>query len=557
MTKNKRIRNTLLILLLIPLMFILELNEVEAGRGGGGGGGSVGDSGGGGDGGSSGSGGGSNSGTPAYGSKCDSVSCSVSHSYEVYYEQFADVKKADGTIEDLLMENYSTEFLAGTSIMLKVYEKQNFTTTASYSVSAKRQVWTCKYYNYEEFSCCTEHFMNGECKSTGTCKRIVPAGSSEDDCSCSGSADIVIPTFKGWRDVTSEYIASCSASAVPEVITLEPSYVADYKDSNDIDAKPSNDKYYTAEKIEGHECGKPVKGTKPGKYGSGGYSSANTLSGECDVSYDRIGSVCINVKKGLVRYINEKEKCDTPDEYTITPDEDGYWKYFIPLNANSKEDFQIILDSSNKQKALAVACIDYINKYDDYAYFITDSNGNSFIGQNITKKKAKQMVANGCYFKITITIPVIQRFYNELENGINFKGFNFYYKPIDIDNPFPNGLNNVSLWYDWNKDKKKEPDISESYDEITYYANTSGNEEKIRKYNNQNDKDSRKKDHPYASWQEMNVNGTSNFIKNQGIVASNVSLDSFYPLGCGPWNEDKLNEDGSKNYFYQPECDRK
>ena len=124
-------------------------------------------------------------------------------------------------------------------------------------------------------------------------------------------------------------------------------------------------------------------------------------------------------------------------------------------------------------------------------------------------------------------------------------------KPIDINEPFPNGLNNISLWYDWDKSKKKEPDISKSYNEITYYANTSGNEEKIRKYNNQNDKDSRKKDHPYASWEEMNINGTSQFIKNQGIVASNAKPNSFYNLGCGPKNTNV------KDVFAQPECDRK
>jgi len=54
----------------------------------------------------------------------------------------------------------------------------------------------------------------------------------------------------------------------------------------------------------------------------------------------------------------------------------------------------------------------------------------------------------------------------------------------------------------------------------------------------------------------MNINGTSNFIKNQGIVISYVTTESFYPLGCGPWNEFQNKEDGSKNYFYQPECDR-
>ena len=41
----------------------------------------------------------------------------------------------------------------------------------------------------------------------------------------------------------------------------------------------------------------------------------------------------------------------------------------------------------------------------------------------------------------------------------------------------------------------------------------------------------------------MNINGTSNFIKNQGIVTSYVTTENFYPLGCGPWNEFQNKED--------------
>ena len=171
------------------------------------------------------------------------------------------------------------------------------------------------------------------------------------------------------------------------------------------------------------------------------------------------------------------------------------------------------------------------------------------------------MGQEGCTFEIDVTIPVIQRFYNELREDTEtvfegFKGFNFYYKPIDINEPFPNGLNNTSIWYEWNKDKNN-PNISKSYEQLTYYANTSQNENEIRKYNNQKEYDNDKKDYPYASWEGknendteggMNKDGTSNFIDNKDIVTRRT--EDFYNLGCGPKNTNV------NNIFTQPECDR-
>lgn len=493
---------------------------------------------------------GNNQNGPTYGSQCDRVSCNVNHSYFVEQNINISIKRQDGTIvqEDLFSPDFSEEFLAGTSVMLRVYETQKFTTTASYTVSAKRQRWLCIYYDqYQVNYCAGPVNANGTCpsgsQSTYTAEKVIAA--REEDCSCSGSADRVEHVWMGWRDVTTEYVASCSAKATPAVINLTPSYIASYKDSNDINAEPSSDKYYTAETVKGNDCDKPVKGKKTGVTGPNGYSSANTLSGSCSVSYDRIGKTCINVKNAKVRYIKENEKCEEPDEYTITPDKDGYWKYFIPLNANSDEDFIFSLNSNTEQKALSDICQALIEKYDNYSRWITDSNGNSFIGKNISKNQAKKMVSNGCYFKTTAVIPVKQRFYNELENGKNFKGFNFYYKPIDIENPFPNGLTNTSIWYDWNESKVKDPDISKSYQEVTYIGFTSGNENLIRQYN-------KMQENEYTNWQKMNVNGQSSYInKNENIIDRRVDKDSFYALGCGPINSTS----DVNNVFYQKECD--
>ena len=522
MMKKNKLKKTLLILLLI-VSFFLKYQKIYAGGGGSSGGGG------------GGSGGVFNpSGTPSYGSTCDWVSCSYSWYWEDSIDIVAEVKDMHGNIisRDALIEPISKEVLAGTYVMLRVYQKQDFYSQASYYVSAKRQVWTCEYWNYHEYPCCIEEYPSGACKTHGRCPKLELDSVTEEDCACGGSADSVVPIFKGWRDVTGEYVDSCAAGAVPRNdFEANQKVKAKYNDSNDIDEKQ---RPTTEIEIEGHDCDIPHTGTIPREAGEEYTSGANTLTGKCDVSYDRWSTICINVKNGNVRYLDNQINGEChKDEYKVLPDADGYWKYFIPLNANSFNDFSIELNTTGG-KVIAETCNNIKENYPN-------------TWQNIIK-----MNSDGtCIYDATITIPIIQRFYNELEDGKTFKGFNFYYKPIDINEPFPNGLTNTSIWYDWNKDKNKEPEISKSYNKITYYANTSGNEEKIRNYNNQKTKDIDKKDHPYASWDKMNVNGTSQFIKNEGIVASNVGIDSFYNLGCGPKNTNV------KNIFAQPECDTK
>ena len=117
-----------------------------------------------------------------------------------------------------------------------------------------------------------------------------------------------------------------------------------------------------------------------------------------------------------------------------------------------------------------------------------------------------------------------------VDNGEKkFKGFNFYYKPIDINNPFPNGLSDTSIWKEWydnvKDDKKATPDISKSFDEVTYIAENI-NATKVRKYT---------KDNPYTSWKNMNLDGTSNFITTEGVVTRETK-NKVYKLGCGPLN---------------------
>lgn len=544
MINKQKIKRIILLSLFSTIIFQIGIINVMAA--GGGSGGSGGSESGGDD--SAGHSSAADSRTPTYGSACTSVRYKTQWSWNNRMDIEVDVKKMDGTkIDEDVFDKIETEFLAGTYVMLRVYEKRTFNSSSSCSVSAKRQKWNCTYYNWEQIGtkCTNGKLPGGGCRGNKV-KPIydyVKKASGEESCSCSGTGyDKIEHSFKGWYDVSSEYADSCSGIASSNLVIKEinPSYTAVYKDSNDIDEVDTIS-------VEGHKCSEKKQKKNNNIENGIGLSYSN----ECTVSYDRNSTVCMNVKTGEVTYIDDGRNCNDlepkGDYYTIEKDDEGYWKYFIPLNANSHDDFEFILDSKIKEED-GLMCQNFIDSNPTtYQNLIVGSKGESFVGTNYSKTKAKEMVKDGCFFKTTIKIPVVQKFYNELDNGINFKGFNFYYKPIDISNPFPNGLTDTSLWYDWNEDKDKEPDIEDSYKQVTYIANTNGNENKIRNYT---------KDNPYTSWKNMNVDGYSYFIKNEGIVEKidKTSNNKFYKLGCGPWNENPKNDDGSKNYFYQPEC---
>ena len=442
------------------------------------------------------------------GGQCDAVRCSYSYAWEKGTDIEIEMKDVKGNRvrTSLFSESINTEFLAGTYVMLRVYQTQYFNSSASYYVKALRQVWTCKHYEYKDVTVCIEPGPMDSCKETGIDKIKYLHSIYDNDCTCNGDDE---PRWKGWRDVTAEYLEDCAAGAIAPSFDLEPIVVAEYNDSNDINTN-------NTVKVEGHECPENIKGKEPDKGAAdGSHSGANTLSGECAVSYDREADICINAKNGVVRYLDGQTngQCNS-DEYKLTKDSEGYWKYFIPLNANSANDFKFELKSSGSTEIKEI-CADIQSKY---SYWDNIINMNS---------------DGTCTYETSVTIPIKQRFYNELENGINFKGFNFYYKPIDINNPFPNGINSTSIW----NDSSQTADISKSYDKVTYTANTSGNETEIRNYT---------KNNPYTSWENMNINGTINFIKNEGIVTSSGSLNDFYALGCGP-----------ENASSQPECGRR
>ena len=489
-------------------------------------------------------------------------SFSISMSSQVYADMYDFFQ--DKPIKDEL--NINLDILAGTYIGLNVYEKMSYSISIRSWAVGIQEYKMCK----QETWCpgchrcgCDIPKLKGGCYKYGSC--WVNNGTFKYKQTCPGSGGgirytVVDTIFEGAAACGGAYKecqSKAAAYATSVAPTLTPSYTVTYRDSNDIDTTVANEKYDTTETVYASTSEFPdeivdelSEDNKKDNY--------YKLTRRAAFYYNR-GRVCINVKTGKVRYTNGE--CESDIEYTIDPtvasNGKAYWKYFIPLNANSLEDFSFIMNSSGSVVNGGL-CQNIIEKYDHYDKLIVSKTGGMLpkitsdmreAEKKAIKNQAKRMVENGCKYQTTITIPVIQRFYNELEDGKTFKGFNFYYKPIDIDNPFPNGLTETSLWYDWNESNDKDPDLTDSYDDETYRAENI-NLDAIRNYN---------KDNSYTSWANMNLDGTSNFISKgisgNMIIQRNINLaneaNSVYPLGCGPLNTNVTNT------FKQVECDKK
>lgn len=288
------------------------------------------------------------------------------------------------------------------------------------------------------------------------------------------------------------------------------------------------------------------------KVGAGDQRSSGGMSGTIWKTYLHAPEkVCMNLKTAEVTY---NEKCTPSEEKGIVLIADSetydkylkstvtYWHYFVPLNMKSDTDFPLRLSKNSDRPLNAEECQYIMKNYSDYINYIvpstsagTDSYKNDYskLKENSNDwKKTKY----GCYFKTTINFPITQKFYNEEQEGdkLVFKGYSFYYRPIDIKNPFPNEIAADSYWADWNNQKEKTPDLEKSFNNLTYVA-TNINANSVRAYNSE-------KGNQYTSWSNMNINGKSKFIESgingTKIVTRYANTKSFYKLGCGPANKD-------------------
>ena len=269
------------------------------------------------------------------------------------------------------------------------------------------------------------------------------------------------------------------------------------------------------------------------------WTSASSGYVQKDYEYNQ-KQVCINAKTADVTYgrectseelkVNNEQVYDKYLNRTIT-----YWHYFIPLNTKSNSNYSLEIIENENSFLSVEECLNAMETKKNYQDYIVPANDNyTFIGdykkyanKDLSADYKTLKTSNGCNLSMKINFPISQEFYNETAE-YKFKGFNFYYKPIDIHNPFPNGIDNTSVWYNWSKNGKKKPDLTKSYDEITYIAQIS-NVKSIRDYT---------KNNPYTSWDNMYINGTSSFVEKQGVIKRLVDRNSFYNLGCGPSNSD-------------------
>ena len=272
--------------------------------------------------------------------------------------------------------------------------------------------------------------------------------------------------------------------------------------------------------------------------------------------------VCIDTITGNVYYNTncDNKKKEIPNE-TLYEDSIkdylNFWHYFIPLDIKTQTSFSIKLTDKNGEILTKEQCEYVMQNYSNYKDIIqpviknTGEVYGTYIGDyrygNIDKNLLKTSKLS-CSFATAINFGknIVQRFYGEEKKSryTSLKGYNVYFRQIDIKNPFPNNIASTSIWngiYNISNNKVNTGNGQiklSDFDDITYRTEVSNqNADKIRTFNNST---------PYTKWTKdfgkqngMNSDGTSNFVRNNGTIFTKISSkNSFYNLGCGPANKD-------------------
>lgn len=213
-------------------------------------------------------------------------------------------------------------------------------------------------------------------------------------------------------------------------------------------------------------------------------------------------SICINLKTGKVSY---NKGCQSEEEVRIQPFYYGgkeYWQYFSPLNMKSGSNLNLVILGGRPLT-------------DDECQSFKDSYGSN----------AGNYIDSSCRLSMTLSYNVVQKYYYEetKNNQIKFNGYNLYYRPININNPFPTIPTENSLWYKWYNSKDKSPNLKDSFNEVTYSVDVPNKlADTIRAYNVNN---------PYPSFDKLSLSGTSDFLRSIGVEA--LTKDKKYGLGGG------------------------
>lgn len=478
------------------------------------------------------------------------ISLSTSFTSTVYMNLYDDKGRFIGTPVSDSFKSYQAK--AGTFIGIDIYEEYKKTVTATINPGCYNVVLTCtKTIEGEYYQCCKEPNKKSwdidkkeyKCLPNGYETCVYPSH-TEDYTRYSGSCDSG-DSSKGSCNYscTPPTVESCYAEAeemlAASIGGVNPSYVAKRRDVNNI----NKEGFKTIEAYTINDDSGPIRN---------GNQVSRTVTKYFKYNPQQ---ACMGTKTGKVGYVDFGESCDKLKNelgddaiMPIAPIKNGnnqpIGQYFIPLNTKSGNNmFSYHLEPNGAQRHSGKLCLEVINKYraDGRWRQVLYGLDRKPLPDGISDKRAEELVANGCYYGTIININVIQQFYNEESKKI--KGYGMYFRPIDVNNPFPNGLTNYSIWKNYYDTKEKKVEnlvnakdqklnIIESYDKIYYRIELTNSKIKsIKDFNISSDTDE-----IYTSWKAMNKDGTSKFVKSY-IDNKNVSDDSFYKLGCGPLNK--------------------
>ncbi len=240
-----------------------------------------------------------------------------------------------------------------------------------------------------------------------------------------------------------------------------------------------------------------------------------------------VPSAFINIKSGQVLYKGINYNGQSTNTWKeITPG------YYIPANALPEQD-------------------NFVNTEIGGVAYIIKVNGNEYRRINVTGKLACDFRTklSGCPYQDcgdATCNPNKDKYKccrntNYLKTHPNYYANvclaqeNYVYRQINLTDPFPSRVagENWSEWISQDKNKKQLANSFEGEPNYTFEL-TNNLITKIKEYN---DKDTNR----YTLWNEMNDDGSSNFLKDG--TSSSISIgnnlksnSTYYSLGCGPSN---------------------
>ena len=348
-------------------------------------------------------------------------------------------------------------------------------------------------------------------------------------------------------------------------------------------------------------------------YKSGGYHATYEYTPTKDANGN--SKTCINVKTGNVCYDCEKDpKCNSdPDnnkyvEFGETKDSSlntgkykddpvEFWYYFIPFNTPTNEAYSDDKKDQNKffirvgsksptsdEIGSPGECAAMVKNYprhkdgeddseDEYldiivpikiyengSYETREFKGDYWGNRNLLESSEdyRLFTKEGyqCMFSVKVEFSIEQDFYEENKDRTKLNGYGFYYRPINPNEPFPNGLEIDSFWYDLYQDDNKirvtgknsndeddvvtTIDLDKSFAEVTYSTKNISRKEIMKEIQKEGSESN------YTSWDNIaSKTGTSQFVTNLELKAKENKC--IYPLGCGP-NNLKRDDDTSENW---------